>query len=86
MIGSFRKCRAEDYVARIPPSLNTRERLFDALIHELQLPAYFGENWDALSECLRDLSWIESKRVVILHTDLPPLDKAVANRQRIVNI
>jgi len=69
--------RSEDYVARIPASLNTREKLFDALIQQLKLPAYFGENWDALSECLRDLSWIKTKRVIIVHSDLPPLDRHV---------
>lgn len=32
-----------------------------ALLHrcaeEFALPSYFGHNWDALSDCLRDLSW-----------------------------
>lgn len=29
--------------------------LFDALSEALALPDYFGHNWDALDECLRDL-------------------------------
>jgi RNAse (barnase) inhibitor barstar len=28
--------------------------LFDALTAALALPDYFGRNWDALDECLRD--------------------------------
>lgn len=28
--------------------------LFDALAAALHLPDYFGRNWDALDECLRD--------------------------------
>jgi RNAse (barnase) inhibitor barstar len=28
--------------------------LFDALASALALPDYFGRNWDALDECLRD--------------------------------
>lgn len=28
--------------------------LFDALASALELPDYFGRNWDALDECLRD--------------------------------
>jgi RNAse (barnase) inhibitor barstar len=63
-----------DYVARIPRDLCTLEQLFDALERKLQLPQYFGRNWDALGECLRDLSWISARRVVIVHEDLPCID------------
>jgi RNAse (barnase) inhibitor barstar len=65
---------AEDFVARIPPGLTTRAQLFGVLRRELRLPNYFGENWDALSDCLRDLSWIRSHRVILVHEDLPRLD------------
>lgn len=64
----------EDYVAHIPASLSSKEELFVALIRELKLPAYFGKNWDALWDCLCDLSWIKSKRVLIVHADIPRLD------------
>jgi RNAse (barnase) inhibitor barstar len=56
--------------------LANRSSLFQALAEQLKLPIYFGRNWDALSDCLRDLSWIKPRRVVILHTDLPPFDEA----------
>jgi hypothetical protein len=32
-------------------------------------PAYFGRNWDALDECLRDLSWTPAKRGYLLLFD-----------------
>lgn len=35
--------------------IRTPERLFDELSRSLDLPDYFGRNWDALDECLRDL-------------------------------
>jgi hypothetical protein len=73
--GDAFRCQPDDHVARIPASLGSRESLFDVLKTELDLPDYFGENWNALSECLRDLSWIESPRAVILHADLPQLQK-----------
>jgi hypothetical protein len=62
------------YLAKLPTSLATREMLFAVLQKQLGLPSYFGGTWDALSECLRDLSWIASVRVAIVHNDLPPLD------------
>ena len=65
---------AKDFVARIPAGLTRRAQLFGVFRRELRLPNYFGENWDALSDCLRDLSWIRSHRVILLHEDLPRLD------------
>src|SRR5690348_1392668 len=64
----------EDFIAKVPAGLSGLGELFQALRRELHLPDYFGENWDALSDCLRDLSWIKSRRVIILHDDLPRLD------------
>lgn len=39
--------------------------LFDEVSAALQFPHYFGENWDALDECLSDLSWLPASRYVI---------------------
>jgi len=61
------------HVAHLPRGLATRNALFDALMKQLSLPAYFGRNWDALSECLRDLHWLAEGRVVLVHADIPPL-------------
>jgi RNAse (barnase) inhibitor barstar len=32
--------------------------LMDALAVGFSFPDYFGRNWDAVDECLRDLSWL----------------------------
>jgi hypothetical protein len=39
--------------------------LFDEIAAALQFPYYFGENWDALADCLADLGWLTADAVVI---------------------
>lgn len=34
---------------------------------------YFGDNWDAFSDCLLDLDWINKKDIFIIHRDMPRL-------------
>jgi RNAse (barnase) inhibitor barstar len=65
----------EDFVAKLSSPISNREELFDELYRELRLPGYFGGNWDALSDCLRDLSWISARRVVIVHERVPTMDE-----------
>jgi RNAse (barnase) inhibitor barstar len=60
-------------VAVLPDSISTKRILLEALAHVLVFPAYFGSNWDALFDCLRDFSWIEEQVIVLVHSDLPAL-------------
>jgi hypothetical protein len=63
-----------DFVALVPPGMSNKADLLAALAGATCFPDYFGSNWDALLDCLRDLSWIGSRKVVILHSDLPLRD------------
>lgn len=56
-------------------AIYSRAQLFEKLSTALKFPDYFGENWDALDECLRDFHWVEQRRVVIQHDELPRLSK-----------
>lgn len=46
--------------------IRTEADLFSAVAKEMQFPDYFGMNWDAFDECLRDMEWLPSKGYVLL--------------------
>jgi|YNPBryantNP2012_1023418.scaffolds.fasta_scaffold00146_2 hypothetical protein len=37
--------------------IRSKAAFLEACSRALAFPAYFGRNWDALADCLRDLSW-----------------------------
>lgn len=63
-----------DFVLRIPAGIRSKAELLSILAIAGHFPDYFGENWDALEECLSDLSWISNKRIVVVHEDLCLID------------
>ena len=45
-----------------------KEGFLEEFAGKMMIPRYFGKNWDALEECLRDLSWFNAPGfLVILH-------------------
>ncbi|TMQ03517.1 MAG: barstar family protein [Deltaproteobacteria bacterium] len=64
-------CEQDDFVLRVPGGIRSKAELLAALASAGRFPDYFGGNWDALQDCLRDLSWISNRKVVIMHSDLP---------------
>lgn len=57
-----------------------KETLLEKLSAALAFPAWFGGNWDALEDCLADLSWRAGEGHVLLiggHGELPPDDLGV---------
>ena len=67
----------DGFVATIAHGISNRDMLFQQYQEALKFPVGFGRNWDALEDCLRDLSWIPSRSVLIVHEDLPSLDPEV---------
>lgn len=41
--------------------MKTTQGLFDEFSAAMQLPYYFGENWDAFRDCLLDLKWLSAE-------------------------
>ena len=64
--------RNEDaLVACVPVDIKDSSALLDSLARQLQFPGYFGYNWDALWDCIRDFHWTTIRKIVIIHEGLP---------------
>lgn len=64
----------ESFWIEIPKGIRSKDELLVVLARAGHFPDYFGYNWDALLDCLRDFRWISNRRIVIKHSDLPLLD------------
>src|SRR5215510_6367496 len=57
----------------IDGSTNGKQQLLAQIAAGLAFPDYFGENWDALIDCLSDLSWSHATEAIVDHASLPTL-------------
>nr|WSW47933.1 barstar family protein [Streptomyces sp. NBC_01001] len=55
------------YVARLDGrEMRDTDAVFQQFYDGLRLPDYFGWNWNALSDCLRDLEWLSADHYVLI--------------------
>lgn len=60
--------------------------LLEELRTGLRFPPYFGFNWDALDDCLRDFHWLSCAGVTLLHTELPRLSPKGTTREYLATL
>ena len=56
-------------------NINSEDALFEKLYIKLIFPDYFGFNWVALYDCLRDFNWVSQRKIIIIHDDLPKIER-----------
>ena len=66
--------RAHETLVAVPRCA-TRKDLFNFFSNAFAFPHYFGENWDALYDCLVDGSGDRSSDVLLWHDALPLADE-----------
>jgi RNAse (barnase) inhibitor barstar len=55
--------------------VKSEDELFEELYKKLNFPDYFGFNWNAVYDCLRDFHWIQNKGIVLIHTEIPQIEE-----------
>lgn len=63
-------------------NMERREGFYNELGAALQLPLYFGKNWDALDECLADLEWLPADAYLLFFADAPSVLKSAGQKDR----
>ncbi len=56
-------------------NISSKEEILSYLARKLIFPTYFGHNWDALEECLRDLAWLKESKFLFVFLNLPQQEK-----------
>lgn len=59
------------FVVDVPEGIDSKEALLGSFATAAKFPEYFGGNWDALLDCLRDFEWASDNYIIIKHADLP---------------
>ena len=57
--------------------IRTKSSMLGLIARVLAFPSWFGRNWDALEDCLTDLSWIDAPGIVIEFEGFDTYAKAV---------
>ncbi|MEW6689549.1 MAG: barstar family protein [Pseudomonadota bacterium] len=53
--------------------VSEKQALLEQIARTLEFPGWFGGNWDALEDCLTDLSWLQGAGHVLLIEDAAQL-------------
>lgn len=59
-------------------AVNNKQQFLALCKLQMKLPPHFGENWDALADCLRDFEWLKAKGYVLHLSDGARFAKASA--------
>jgi len=66
MLGAAARHEGFHYVEIDLAEVTDKAGLLSALATRLEFPEWFGNNWDALEDCLMDLSWLDASGHVIV--------------------
>ncbi len=57
-------------------AIGSKLDLLQSVSKTLDFPDHFGENWDALADCLTDLSWLPFEQLALVLEEYRPFEKS----------
>ncbi|MBD1825642.1 barstar family protein [Cyanobacteria bacterium FACHB-DQ100] len=45
----------------------SKEEFLREVAEAMDFPTYFGYNWDAFDECIRDLNWLPAQKYIVIY-------------------
>ncbi|MFF2078302.1 barstar family protein [Kitasatospora sp. NPDC058162] len=67
--------------------MGNEQGLFEQMSVRLRFPVYFGWNWNALSDCLRDLKWVPADHyLIIIERSALMLQECAEDRETLLGI
>jgi RNAse (barnase) inhibitor barstar len=54
-------------------SISDEQTFFKKISSVMRFPDYFGHNWNAVEECIRDLSWSQASEYIIIYENFEVL-------------
>ena len=60
-------------------TVSNKKQFLAVCVKRLKLPPYFGGNWDALADCVRDFNWLKGKGYVLHIVSPEKFAKAAAD-------
>ena len=63
------------FIVHLDSKVKNEDELFKNLSDKLFFPDYFGYNWDAVYDLLRDFDWIKQEEIVLIYDAIPQLEE-----------
>ncbi|MFI6444497.1 barstar family protein [Kitasatospora sp. NPDC050543] len=67
--------------------MGDEQGLFEQMSARLRFPVYFGWNWNALSDCLRDMGWAPADHyLIVIERSALMLQECAEDRETVLKI
>ncbi len=60
---------SDELIINVPECIFIGDDFFTIAHYIFQFPPYFGRNWNAFEECIKDYHWLEKEKYIIIQHD-----------------